>query len=563
MTEFNSLSQEEDLEFVQNLTDLKNFAASFSAADFVLPNPKEANPRASQILEALPRKLQEYVQELRQMEEQVAKENAQETATEGTREEEEKKRKQRKERERRVEKLAQEIFIISCASNKPIDKNKKEFSDFLDKYNLGTKLNEFGENGLSPAAATMISGKSDLAKAADLEKLVEAGVNVSKKDLKNFDNQKSEIDSSKREQGGQVRQRGGREISSKKESQIVVDSKLEARDQAAQREADSQAREQSQIIEAGIALEFHQIAMLQILDSLKKQAAQNQKELVAKKESEQFQAKLLEESEKEKIQIIETAKEQPQAPKQDRSIEKTALEQILGISLNEKSLDSMLTYAVQNGQATLALLLVSFGANVNHKEYGVRTVVEIAAASGNNSLTTILSQRANPDTKNAVISANPGLREMIETASLDFKKLVKESQLITLQPTSFSSGQENPIITERSDLKKMIETVSKNSEEVVKESCFTSSSLVSKDLATLSERKNDSRGDIINEKPSSEKSDVVSLEESRKKKIQPEKPSPVFRPYSPAILTGETAAVSKATTKLDGSSFRSGGGRGG
>ncbi len=90
MTESNPFSQEEDLEFAQNLTDLKDFAASFSAADFVLPNPKEANPKVLQILEALPRKLQEYVQELRQMEEQVTKEKAQETTTEGTREEEQK-----------------------------------------------------------------------------------------------------------------------------------------------------------------------------------------------------------------------------------------------------------------------------------------------------------------------------------------------------------------------------------------------------------------------------------------------------------------------------------------
>ncbi len=411
MTESNPFSQEEDLEFAQNLTDLKDFAASFSAADFVLPNPKEANPKVLQILEALPRKLQEYVQELRQMEEQVTKEKAQETTTEGTREEEEKKRKERKAREQRVEKLAQEIFIISCASNKPIDKTKKEFSDFLDKYNLGKKLNEFGENGLSPAAATMISGKNDLDKAADLEKLVEAGVNISKKDFKDAGNKKSEIE---REEGGRVRQRGGREIGSRKESQTDGDSRPDGRAQAMEREAERQAREQSQIVEAGIALEFHQIGMLQIRDSLRRQAAANQKERAAKKEAEQAQAKISQESEKEKTQIVETAKEQSQAPKQDRSAERTALEQILGISLSEKGLDSMLTSAVQNGQATLALLLVRYGANVNHKEDGVRTVVEIAAASGNNSLTMILSERANPDTRNAVISANPNLREMIE-----------------------------------------------------------------------------------------------------------------------------------------------------
>ncbi len=429
MTKSNPFSQEEDLEFAQNLTDLKDFAASFSAADFVLPNPKEANPKVVQILEALPRKSREYVQELRQMEEQVTKEKAQETTTEGTREEEEKKRKERKAREQRVEKLAQEIFIISCASNKPIDKTKKEFSDFLDKYNLGKKLNEVGENGLSPVAATMISGKNDLAKAADLEKLVEAGVNIPKKDFKDAGNKKSEIE---REEGGRGRERGGREIGTKKqEQQSGGDSKPNAQEQAAEKEVQRQAREQSQIIEAGIALEFHQIGMLQIRDNLRRQAAANQKERAAKKEAEQAQAKISQESEKEKTQIVETAKEQSQAPKQDRSTERTALEQILGISLSEKGLDSMLTSAVQNGQATLALLLVRYGANVNHKEDGVRTVVEIAAASGNNSLTAILSERANPDTRNAVITANPSLREMIEripTASSEGRDQVQQRE---------------------------------------------------------------------------------------------------------------------------------------
>ncbi len=179
MVEFNSDFQaESNAEILEKLQYLQNFSEGFSAANFVSSNPKFAAALGS-----MPFKLKEYLKIIAEIKSSIEEEKSETDSL--------KKDEERKKREEKVEKLAQEIFIISCASNKVLEQEK--FTEFLDKFNLAKKLNEVGENGLSPVSATMISEKTTQEKDATLGMLLQSGAKITAQDLE-ISGQKKEVE---------------------------------------------------------------------------------------------------------------------------------------------------------------------------------------------------------------------------------------------------------------------------------------------------------------------------------------------------------------------------------
>jgi hypothetical protein len=175
----------------------------------------------------------------------------------------------------------------------------------------------------------------------------------------------------------------------------------------AQEMADSEAiARQQQIVNAGIALELHQVGMLALREQMRQKARELAKEQEAKNEGGQIQEE-----------------------KKNSANKISELEKILGIPLNEKTINQLLFSAVQNGQATFAQLLLNYGGSVNHKENGV-TVLEAAIRGGNNSLIATFSAQASPETKSAALAANPNnekLRDLISRSDLGEKMENKAS----------------------------------------------------------------------------------------------------------------------------------------
>ncbi|MBP7710413.1 MAG: ankyrin repeat domain-containing protein [Rickettsiales bacterium] len=404
MTKSNPDSQQEsDAETLEKLQSLKDFAAQFLDEDFVSLNA-QISLQAALAMNKLPIKLREYLKEIDEMETQVSAEQGEteQDETDPVKKEEARKKKEesRKKREQKIEKLSHEIFIISCASSKAVDGQKTD--EFLRKFNLAKKINEVGENGLSPVSAMMVSGKNLEEKKKGLEMLVQAGARISAQDLavagvKKVEVEQENLRQREREKEGPARKK----LSFKTAQEDAEKSQIEA-----------QARVQQQIIEAGIALEFHQMGMLALRDQLRAEAAKLNKEQEAKKLAEKTsQDVVVQEVEKSKAQTTEGQKEQKISQEKISELEK-----ILGIPLDEKSINSMLFFAVQNGQSTMAMLLVSYGADVNHVENG-KTVLDAAIKGGNNSLISVFFDRANPEAKKQALAANPnneGLARMVE-----------------------------------------------------------------------------------------------------------------------------------------------------
>jgi hypothetical protein len=145
---FYAQENESGLKFLENLEE---FAAGFEAKDFDSANPN-ISEKSKIILGSLPKKTQEYVEEIKKIKKEAEEEIVDEKDPEKLR----KLIERRLENQQRAQKIAQELFIISCASNKPLETSMK----FHAQCNLGIKeFKDFGENGLSPLAATIISGK--------------------------------------------------------------------------------------------------------------------------------------------------------------------------------------------------------------------------------------------------------------------------------------------------------------------------------------------------------------------------------------------------------------------
>ncbi len=420
MAEFSSeFEKQENQEFLEKLQYLKNFAAGFSAADFVVTNPKFAA-----VLGSMPFKLREYIEQISLIEGELEKEDNNQNLDPVKKEEE------RKKREEKIQKLAKEIFIISCASNKVLE--QKKITEFLDKFDLAKKLNEVGENGLSPISATMISAKSPQEKDQTIAVLVVSGAKITEQDLEVAGRKKTN------------EQENSRQREKEKDEKKPVKKRLNFKAEIeAQQKLEADLKAQQQIINAGIALELHQETMLILRDQMRQKARELLKEqekidhsdLQQKKESEQQEGKIKTqevENHKEK-KIFETKNSELKVHEKKESEPKvyerkiSDLEKILGVSLNEKTINQLLFSAVKNGQSALAMLLINYGADINKPVEQGKSSLEAAVISGNNFLISNFLERATPELKKQVFNTNPNLANLAENQVKGEENLGKES----------------------------------------------------------------------------------------------------------------------------------------
>ena len=160
---------------------------------------------------------------------------------------------------------------------------------------------------------------------------------------------------------------------------------------SSQEDQQSEEMQQRQLAEAAMALEMHEVEMMKLL-----RVAIRKKEALEKVQEQ-----------KTATETVEKSSTETHLEKEKQSAE-NALAKALGLGLGEKiDINKMLFEAVQNGRPMFALLLIRFGADVNHKENGV-TILGAAIAGGNNSLISILSDFSNPENRKAALDSNRG-----------------------------------------------------------------------------------------------------------------------------------------------------------
>ena len=324
----------------------------------------------------IPEKLKYYLQQL----EALKKEKLAEKADENLVNSEEKKKKEQE----LITKIAQEFFIFSCAST-----NSMEASlEFHKNCKLRVQeLSNFGENNLSPLAAAMLAGKSK----EDLNKLIEKGAEPNAKNK--FGQTAAEMammekvgvkkQQSNTQDDEEERRRPPKAVKRKFTTVMQEDS--------SQEDQQSEEMQQRQLAEAAMALEMHEVEMMKLL-----RVAIRKKEALEKVQEQ-----------KTATETVEKSSTETHLEKEKQSAE-NALAKALGLGLGEKiDINKMLFEAVQNGRPMFALLLIRFGADVNHKENGV-TILGAAIAGGNNSLISILSDFSNPENRKAALDSNRG-----------------------------------------------------------------------------------------------------------------------------------------------------------
>ena len=443
MTKFNSEnldsrnrfnSEEEGL----NLDDILKFIEEIKKHGF-----NASNPKAQEILKKFPHKLKEYLIEIEKIKKDKEKENPNETLEE--------KEKRKKENSERSNKIAQELFIIACASEMPLDKALQ----FHENCGFGVKeLSQFGENGLSPLSATMLSDKSPeemqkvIDKGADINEKSPSGMTVTdlavlvgnEKMVETLEQKGGKLNLVSKERDRETeaeeetKKEKGREKSRERE-QEKQQRQIQKKQEAAQREQvtrelkqkmaeeriqQQQIARQMQMMIVREAMEVHEERRAELLK--KKQELQKTKE--------ESDAKLREQEAQLKAQNAEIFKEQ-QFKIEEKKIEKppiSELEKMLGTILVDLNIDKLLFHAVRNGQQTMALLLVRFGGNVNHRENGI-SVLDAAVANGNNSLIATLSTFSSPDTIKkalAVGDANPQAQKLLENLVNEQEKIERK-----------------------------------------------------------------------------------------------------------------------------------------
>lgn len=435
MAEFNSENPDPRNRFKPeeqglNLDDMLNFIEEIKKHGF-----NASNPKAQEILKKFPHKLQEYLIEIEKIKKDKDKENPNETLEE--------KEKRKKENSKRSNKIAQELFIIACASEMPLDKALK----FHENCGFGVKeLSQFGENGLSPLSAMMLSDKSPqemqkvIDKGADINEKSPSGMTVTdlavlvgnEKMVETLEQKGGKLNLISKEKGreteveeerekkaekGKGREKSREGEQEKQQRQIQKKQELAQKEQAARELKQQMAEEkiqqqqiarQMQMVIAREAMEAHEERRAELLK--KKQELQKIKE--------KSDAKLHEQEAQLKVQNTEIFKEQ-QFKNEEKKIEKppiSELEKILGTTLVDLNIDKLLFQSVRNGQQTMALLLVRFGGNVNHRENGI-SVLDAAVANGNNSLIATLFTFSSPDTIKkalAVGDSNPQAQKLLE-----------------------------------------------------------------------------------------------------------------------------------------------------
>ena len=435
MAEFNSENPDPRNRFKPeeqglNLDDMLNFIEEIKKHGF-----NASNPKAQEILKKFPHKLQEYLIEIEKIKKDKDKENPNETLEE--------KEKRKKENSKRSNKIAQELFIIACASEMPLDKALK----FHENCGFGVKeLSQFGENGLSPLSAMMLSDKSPqemqkvIDKGADINEKSPSGMTVTdlavlvgnEKMVETLEQKGGKLNLISKEKGreteveeerekkaekGKGREKSREGEQEKQQRQIQKKQELAQKEQAARELKQQMAEEKIQ--QQQIARQIQMAIVREAMEAHEERRA----ELLKKKQElqkikEKSDAKLHEQEAQLKVQNTEIFKEQ-QFKNEEKKIEKppiSELEKILGTTLVDLNIDKLLFQSVRNGQQTMALLLVRFGGNVNHRENGI-SVLDAAVANGNNSLIATLFTFSSPDTIKkalAVGDSNPQAQKLLE-----------------------------------------------------------------------------------------------------------------------------------------------------
>ena len=438
MTKFNSENPDPRNRFKPeeqglNLDDMLNFIEEIKKHGF-----NATNPKAQEILKKFPYKLQEYLIEIEKIKKDKEKENPNETLAE--------KEKRKKENSERSNKIAQELFIIACASEMPLDKALQ----FHENCGFGVKeLSQFGENGLSPLSAMMLSDKSPeemqkvIDKGADINEKSPSGMTVTdlavlvgnEKMVETLEQKGGKLNLVSKEIGRETEaeeeREKGREKSREREQekqqrQIQKKQETAQREQAARELKQQMAEERIQ--QQQIARQMQMVIVREAMEVHEERRAEllkKKKEL--QKIKEESDAKLREQEEQLKVQNAEIFKEQ-QFKNEEKKIEKppiSELEKMLGTTLVDLNIDKLLFHAVRNGQQTRALLLVRFGGNVNHRENSI-SVLDAAVANGNNSLIATLFTFSSPDTIKkalAVVDANPQAHRLLENLVNEQEKI--------------------------------------------------------------------------------------------------------------------------------------------
>jgi len=444
MAEFNSENPDPRNRFKPeeqglNLDDMLNFIEEIKKHGF-----NASNPKAQEILKKFPHKLQEYLIEIEKIKKDKDKENPNETLEE--------KEKRKKENSKRSNKIAQELFIIACASEMPLDKALK----FHENCGFGVKeLSQFGENGLNPLSAMMLSDKSPqemqkvIDKGADINEKSPSGMTVTdlavlvgnEKMVETLEQKGGKLNLISKEKGreteveeerekkaekGKGREKSREGEQEKQQRQIQKKQELAQKEQAARELKQQMAEEKIQ--QQQIARQIQMAIVREAMEAHEERRA----ELLKKKQElqkikEKSDAKLHEQEAQLKVQNTEIFKEQ-QFKNEEKKIEKppiSELEKILGTTLVDLNIDKLLFQSVRNGQQTMALLLVRFGGNVNHRENGI-SVLDAAVANGNNSLIATLFTFSSPDTIKkalAVGDSNPQAQKLLENLVNEREKI--------------------------------------------------------------------------------------------------------------------------------------------
>ncbi len=366
---FSQKQEEKSFEKEIDLKDLQNFAADISAAGF----PKVKGKKAQQVIGVLAYKLSTYQQEISNL----AAEEVVLDQTKLTPEEKFKLEEKRKKRQEKINKIAKEVFIIAFASNLEIAKTLK----FCEQNNLAKNINEFGENGLNPYAAALISGKSQ----QDLEQLKSIGADPKAKDslgksaeeianlISNFEeNHLDEPDSQNFKSRRKSLVAPKKDAKSGAEKQIQKDnSQLSAPNQ-------SDLMNYLEEMEGEVGKPFG----LQKTKSKKsfEGAAKDETSLESSEKKNPSNLALTE----DEIEFLKRAQIDPSDP---------------------NSLNKALFYSVMSGNATMPMFLIKLGADVNYRENGV-TVLAAAIMNGSDSIISILAYLSTPETCKIAFDSN-------------------------------------------------------------------------------------------------------------------------------------------------------------
>ncbi len=406
---------------------------------------KLKNRKAASLIETLPKKLRDYLKELQALEKESAKARDKDSEGQDLNSNNPKTKKEveaEKQRRDRVKAIAKEIFIISCASSKPLEKSM----EFFDKCQLKPEdLSKFGECGLSPLTAAMLSGKIE-----KMQVLIDRGANVNEKNSYGFTardfaemiGEQKAVEvlkangakgiNSEQQENDQERSRQKEEEEKARKKAKNDDSKERKAESAAlkrqQAEIDRMQQEQLRIYREMEAIYEYTLAR----EKLAKESAQKeQKTRDAEQKSSNLQsqsqtaqkvttystkeressnrqelsealAKIAQQSQIQNTEKAENSQpskvaEKPQPEikndkeqKQTKSAAIAELEKMLQIDLSKEDINKLLFNAVKSGQSLIAVLLINCGANVNHRE-GSKTIIDIAVDNADSSMIGALS----------------------------------------------------------------------------------------------------------------------------------------------------------------------------